>query len=235
LHYREKRLLVAVLRQGGIKAVAAAFEPGHLPLSVWLLQAAVYPGFVSADRWRTAAELQPLYVREKVAMTTEERHLQKDLVWQKYSERDLSSMMVIEHEAYPVPWTSGNFRDADRAGSEISLLKERGIMIGYVVWMKVLDEAHLLNFTLSPARQGQGLGTWMLSSLLSQIRVAGLRKILLEVRPSNQRAIMLYGKFGFQTIGRRKGYYPHAVVAGVLGSTRAEAVREDAIIMQKEV
>lgn len=97
-------------------------------------------------------------------------------------------------------------------------------MIGYVVWMAVVEEAHLLNLTLSPARQGHGLGSWMMQQFMAQVQAAGFAKILLEVRPSNQAAIGLYRKFGFKEIGRRHGYYPNS---GAPGESR-----EDAIVMR---
>jgi ribosomal protein S18 acetylase RimI-like enzyme len=42
---------------------------------------------------------------------------------------------------------------------------------------------------------------------------------LLEVRPSNEKALALYRHFGFQQIGVRRGYYP------------AEQGREDALVL----
>jgi [ribosomal protein S18]-alanine N-acetyltransferase len=45
--------------------------------------------------------------------------------------------------------------------------------------------------------------------------------VLLEVRPSNQRARTIYEHLGFAAIGLRRGYYP--AVSG----------REDAIVMRK--
>ncbi|MFZ9346983.1 MAG: ribosomal protein S18-alanine N-acetyltransferase, partial [Burkholderiaceae bacterium] len=118
----------------------------------------------------------------------------------------------------------GNFLDSLRAGYSLRILKENGVMIGYVVWMAVVEEAHLLNLTLSPARQGHGLGSWMMQQFMAQVQAAGFAKILLEVRPSNQAAIGLYRKFGFKEIGRRHGYYPNS---GAPGESR-----EDAIVMR---
>jgi ribosomal-protein-alanine N-acetyltransferase len=48
-----------------------------------------------------------------------------------------------------------------------------------------------------------------------------MESILLEVRPSNERALAVYKKYGFAEIGRRKGYYP-----------AHEGQREDAIVMR---
>ncbi len=52
-------------------------------------------------------------------------------------------------------------------------------------------------------------------------RGLGMESVLLEVRPSNERALEIYQRYGFQTIGRRKGYYP-----------TANQQREDAIVMR---
>jgi tRNA threonylcarbamoyladenosine biosynthesis protein TsaB len=206
------------------------FEP-RLPLAAWVALLAAEPVMSTADRWVPAALLKPLYVRDKVAKTTLERQANPDLQWAAMSSRDIASVMVIEHQAYPFPWTSGNFQDSLNAGYECWVLQEQGVMIGYLVWMRVHDEAHLLNFTLSPARQGRGMGSWMLTWLINQVQAAGLTKIILEVRPSNQKAIGLYTKFKFQVIGTRKGYYPNAVSTD--GKPDQQGRREDAIIMQR--
>jgi ribosomal-protein-alanine N-acetyltransferase len=97
-------------------------------------------------------------------------------------------------------------------------------MVGYLVWMAVVDEAHLLNIALSPARQGRGLGLWMMRYFIAQARTREFSKILLEVRPSNHGAIRLYRFLGFHKIGQRKGYYPQ--------SADSSKEREDAIVMQ---
>ncbi len=196
------------------------------PFAVWLARWAVDPRAQAQHQWITASALTPLYVREKVAQTTAERAQQPDLVWVPMSSRDLASVMVIENQAYPFPWSSGNFQDSLAAGYSMWVLREHQVMLGYMVWMSVVDEAHLLNITLTPARQGHGLGQWMMRSLVSQVRAAGLHRIVLEVRPSNTRALRLYEKSGFKRIGLRKGYYPSAPETAAL---------EDAIVMALEM
>ena len=70
-------------------------------------------------------------------------------------------------------------------------------------------------------RQGQGLGFLLLNQAVACARGLGMESVLLEVRPSNVRALDIYKRYGFETIGRRKDYYPAP------GSTR-----EDAIVMR---
>lgn len=196
------------------------------PFAVWLARWAVDDRLQAQHQWLTASELTPLYVREKVAQTTAERSQNPDLVWVPMTPRDLASVMVIENQAYPFPWSSGNFQDSIAAGYSMWVLREHQVMLGYMVWMSVVDEAHLLNLTLTPARQGHGLGQWMMRSLVAQVRAAGCHRIVLEVRPSNTRALRLYEKSGFKRIGLRKGYYP---------SSPETAAREDAIVMALEI
>ncbi len=203
-----------------------------LPLAAWMARWAMDPRCAQSHQWVAARQLVPLYVREKVAQTIAERQSTPDLVWSPMTARDLASVMVIERQAYPFPWSSGNFQDSMAAGYEMWVLKERGVMIGYLVWMAVVDEAHLLNLALSPARHGRGLGNAMMKYFLDQAKARGMTKVLLEVRPSNRSAIALYQRFGFAQMGLRKDYYPNSV--GELGkpSEPQVAKREDAMVMQ---
>jgi ribosomal-protein-alanine N-acetyltransferase len=125
-----------------------------------------------------------------------------------------------------VPWTSGNFRDAFSSGYALLKLVDQGVMIGYLVYMRVLDECHLLNFTIAPRRQRRGAGQFMLEQLLKKLVAEQVNVVMLEVRPSNQSAIRLYERNGFQRVGLRKDYYPTA---------RGESVREDAVLMNRSL
>jgi ribosomal protein S18 acetylase RimI-like enzyme len=59
-------------------------------------------------------------------------------------------------------------------------------------------------------KQGQGLGRFLLNQAVACARGLGMESVLLEVRPSNTRALEIYERYGFKQIGRRKGYYPAA-------------------------
>jgi ribosomal-protein-alanine N-acetyltransferase len=87
--------------------------------------------------------------------------------------------------------------------------------------MYAVDEAHLLDVAVSGARQGSGLGRYLLDRIAARARAKGMTSILLEVRPSNGRALQVYERYGYAQIGRRKGYYP-----------AHEGQREDAIVMR---
>jgi [ribosomal protein S18]-alanine N-acetyltransferase len=134
--------------------------------------------------------------------------------------RDLDNVTAIETSAYGFPWSRGNFVDSLAAGYLAEVLDEDGTgLIGYCIAMVGVDEMHLLNITVAPAWQGQGLGRMMLGALASHAREQGLASLWLEVRQGNQRARALYRQLGYAEVGLRRGYYP------------AAGRREDAVVM----
>jgi len=133
----------------------------------------------------------------------------------------IGEVMMIEESIYPFPWTAGNFSDALRAGySAWTRESPEGSILAYAVAMLAIDEAHLLNLGVHPALQRRGHGRSMLEWMARTTHEYGARSMLLEVRPSNEPALRLYRRFGFDIIGTRKGYYP------------AQDGREDAIVMR---
>lgn len=80
-------------------------------------------------------------------------------------------------------------------------------IIGCGCFWAILEEAHITLLMIAPDYQGQGLGKLLLYQLLKAATLRDLERATLEVRASNQVALSLYQKFGFQALGRRKGYY----------------------------
>ncbi|HVC48690.1 MAG TPA: ribosomal protein S18-alanine N-acetyltransferase [Burkholderiales bacterium] len=134
---------------------------------------------------------------------------------------DIAGVMRIETGAYSYPWTAGNFLDCLKSGYHCKVMTQEGELVGYSVVMDVLDESHLLNLAVSPSMQGQGIGRMILDSIIDEARSQGRRRMILEVRASNLKAISLYRKAGFYRIHVRRNYYPtpvgreHAIVMGL--------------------
>lgn len=82
-----------------------------------------------------------------------------------------------------------------------------GRLVGYALVGSVLDEAELYQIALLPEFQGRGMAKKLLEQLCQQLKMASMRRLLLEVREHNLLAIRLYESFGFVQDGRRKGYY----------------------------
>lgn len=132
---------------------------------------------------------------------------------------DLDDMMQIEPHIYSHPWSRGNFADSLHAGHSAWVLESNRQLIGYALMMLVLDEAHLLNLSISKTYQKQGLGRLLLEHMIALAKRHGAANMFLEVRPSNISAIALYENIGFNEMAIRRGYYP------------AHNGREDAVLM----
>lgn len=135
---------------------------------------------------------------------------------------DLKEILAIEENVYPYPWTRGNFLDSLYSGYQTWTIRDNeNFILGYFLLMLAIDDAHLLNITVRRGLQGKGIGRVQLNKVAEITRQNGLMSVLLEVRPSNQRALNIYRRYGFMQIGLRKGYYP-----------AANNQREDAIVMR---
>ena len=122
---------------------------------------------------------------------------------------DLGAVMAIEASAYNHPWTRGNFVDSLSCGYLARLACDaQGDCIGYLVAMLGAGEMHLLNLTVAPHLQRQGLGKALLRGLCSEGRQLGATILWLEVRESNHSARRLYAACGFTQVGVRRAYYP---------------------------
>ncbi|NGZ83864.1 ribosomal protein S18-alanine N-acetyltransferase [Duganella aceris] len=147
------------------------------------------------------------------------------LNYEPMQQADLADVLELEETVYPHPWSMGNFVDSLSSNYEAWVLRDQNRdLLGYFLMMAIVDEAHLLNVAVSAERQGQGLGRFLLNQAVACARGLGMTSVLLEVRPSNTRALEIYERYGFKHIGRRKGYYP-----------AANQQREDAIVMRFEV
>jgi len=135
---------------------------------------------------------------------------------------DVDEVHALECSVFPHPWSRGNFMDSLASGYDAWVLREpAGALAGYFLLMYALDEAHLLDVAVAAPLHGRGLGRYLLDRIAARSRAQRMASILLEVRPSNTRALEVYRRYGYEEIGRRKGYYP-----------AHEGRREDAIVMR---
>ena len=140
-----------------------------------------------------------------------------------FREKDIDTVLDIERESNPFPWTIKNFQDCIEKGYYSLVLKEDKKVIGFAILSVSTEESHLLNIGLTSSKRGRGLGRELLEKMIMAANVMGSKKIFLEVRISNVIAIDLYKASGFKEIGLRKKYY------------RLKEGREDAILMSKSL
>lgn len=172
----------------------------------------------------------PLYVRDKVAYTTAERELGlggnprangltriRDM-----NDTDLEAVADLESRLQSHPWTQTQFADALKAGNGAWVAMQGDERVGFCVVLFAPDVAQLLLIGVEPSCQRTGVGYALLRHAEAQARLRGLEALILEVRPSNSRAVSFYRNRGFSQLSTRRNYYP-------LDNNR----REDAWVMRK--
>tara|TARA_X000000368_G_scaffold182178_1_gene143825 strand:+ start:206 stop:682 length:477 start_codon:yes stop_codon:yes gene_type:complete len=133
----------------------------------------------------------------------------------------LDSVLEIERESNPYPWTARNFSDCIEKGYYSMVLEDKEKFVGFAIMAISSEESHLLNIGVNKDFRGSGFGEQILKKMIIAAEVMGSKKIILEVRVSNKIAYRLYEKLGFHEIGERKKYY------------RLPEGREDAYVMSK--
>ena len=81
------------------------------------------------------------------------------------------------------------------------------LIVGFVgVWL-LPDEAHIVTIATRDSHRGRGIGEQLLIAAIELAQDRGQPLMTLEVRVSNEPAIKLYRKYGFEEVGRRHKYY----------------------------
>lgn len=146
--------------------------------------------------------------------------LNQDYLVRKMTEEDLDRVMVIEKEAFALPWSRESYLSELKNSFAVYLVCDvEGEVAGYGgIWV-VFEQAHITNVAISQDYHLRGLGKSLMLELEKVARQKKATHILLEVRPSNLAARTMYKKLGFVDMSIRKAYYSDN--------------KEDAIVMIK--
>ncbi len=139
------------------------------------------------------------------------------------TEEDLEDILEIEISSNPHPWTEKNFLDCIQRDYYCLIQEFNQKISGFAIQSTSLEEAHLLNIGIKEKFRRKGLGVDILNQVIIFSESISCRRVFLEVRVSNTKAISLYEKEGFQKVDIRKNYY------------RLGDGREDALIMTKKL
>lgn len=126
----------------------------------------------------------------------------------RMTEADLPEVARLESVCFAHPWSENGLRSGlDESRSVFLTAKSAGQLLGYLGMEYVLDEGYITNVAVFPESRRQGVAAALLTALLEEAKRLSLLTATLEVRVSNRPAQLLYQKFGFLSVGRRKNFY----------------------------
>ncbi len=149
--------------------------------------------------------------------------IDSELTFRQMALEDISAVIQLENEVYQFPWTDRIFKDCIRVGYDCWLAHLGNTIVAHAVISIAAGESHILNLSVTRNHQGKGIGKQFIQFLLNIARNKRAQIMMLEVRPSNIRAINCYSSAGFNEIGCRKDYYP------------APNGKEDALLFAKQI
>lgn len=148
------------------------------------------------------------------------RHKMMSVEIVKMAQCHVKEIALIEKMCFTTPWSEKGIGDElSNPFAFFFVALSNGVVAGYIGAHNIVGEVYITNVAVNPDFRKKGIGTALVEHLLSVSLNEQADFVTLEVRKSNNSAIALYEKAGFQVVGERKDFY--------------ELPKENAILMTK--
>ena len=130
---------------------------------------------------------------------------------------DLAAIMMLERAGFPEAeqWSERSWQ-GELLGESRTILIARGSHPVGVIALKTTGElADLHRLVVAPSHRRRGIGADLVRAGLTAVRHLGAHAVILEVDYTNEAAIALYGRLGFEQLTVRRNYYgpeQHAMI-----------------------
>lgn len=127
-------------------------------------------------------------------------------------DEDLDRISQIEAASFSMPWKKEDFKELiDSNDSVYMVILANDNPIGTAGYSYNGFEGYINNVVIDRNYRGQGLSEKLIKALLDYGQKEGIKDYTLEVRVSNEPAVKLYKKLGFESAGIRKNFYEKPV------------------------
>ena len=130
-----------------------------------------------------------------------------------FTPEDLPAVLAIQGECpQAAQWLTADYARLLETTGVLFLVAEVELeaaakVAGFAAFHQVLDEADLRNLAVAPEYRRLGVARALIEAACSRLRQTGTKRAFLEVRVSNEPALLLYYSLGFVLHSRRKNYY----------------------------
>ena len=133
-----------------------------------------------------------------------------DVTISQMTKDDIEAVVKIEEEAYGKHhWAKSSFYDEmnNNLAKYYCAKTADGELVAYAGTWNIIDEAHITTIAVKPEYMRKHIGEALIVKIIEDCYASKIKYLTLEVRESNIPAISLYRKYGFKSLGTRKGYY----------------------------
>jgi len=135
----------------------------------------------------------------------------------RFVPKDAAPVLVLARSSPgAAQWSEQSYLNLDASGLLGWVADIQGTVVGFLVIRLITREAEILNLAVHIDHRRGGVGKRLMSTVMGNLRAAGVNHVFLEVRESNHSAIAFYEKCGFARSGRRPDYYRYPNEAAVL-------------------
>jgi [ribosomal protein S18]-alanine N-acetyltransferase len=122
---------------------------------------------------------------------------------------DLDAIVALERAGFPEPerWSERSWLGELVADNRKVLIARSYQTLGVITWSVLGELAELLRLVVAPPHRRTGIGTLLVETGVEAVRLAGARAAMLEVGYTNEPAIALYQRLGFEQLRVRDNYY----------------------------
>ena len=104
---------------------------------------------------------------------------------------DVSAVAGMEASTFTTPWKENTFHSLlERPGAELWVAELDGEVAAYAILWCIIEEGELANIAVRDDLRGRGIGSELLDWMLFVAEKAGVRNLYLEVRESNEGALL---------------------------------------------
>ena len=142
---------------------------------------------------------------------------------------DIPAVARLEADVFVDPWPAHLYLQEVEQPLRYQRVVVNGsrAVVAYLFACWQVDELHVLKVATHPLHEGRGLATSLMDEARLEAQRTGARGLVLEVRPSNRRAIRLYRHLGYNIITRRPHYYANGEDALVMSLELGPELRMD--------
>lgn len=120
----------------------------------------------------------------------------------------MPSVLDIEEQCFEFPWSEEEFIRCLRQRNCIGMVAELSEqVVGFMIYELHKNRLHILNFSVHPEFQRQGIGKAMIEKLVGKLSYQRRSRIMLEVRETNLPAQLFFKDLGFRAVSVLREFY----------------------------